>query len=106
MEFVANNNLWRIAYVNPMSNQLLRSDGSRTIAVTDNSVKTIFIADNITGALLLKVYCHELCHVWCFELNLHLPIEFEELMCDFIATYGRDIIQTADYLFSNIRRVA
>ena len=106
MVFVANGNLWKIQYVNSMSNQLLRSDGSRTIAVTDNSVKTIYIADNITGELLLKVFCHELCHVWCFELSLHIPLEFEEIMADFIATYGRDIIQTADYLFGNMRMVS
>lgn len=106
MQFVANNTLWKILFVNPMSNQLLRSDGSRTIGVTDNMLKTIFIADNLPSDLLLKVLRHELCHVWCFELELHLPLEFEELLCDFIATFGTNIFETADYLFGNIRRVA
>lgn len=104
MEFFVNGNIWLLKFVNPLSNDLLRSDMSRTCGVTDNSVKTIFIADNMDDYMTDKVLVHELSHVHAMEYNYSIPIEVEEIVCDFLSLYGRKIIYQADDIMSKIMR--
>ena len=102
MRFTVCGNVWYLVFVRPMDNSLLRSDGSRTIGVSDNKVKTVFIADNLPEKLTDKVLCHELCHVFSFENNLDIPIYIEEMISDFMSKYGRDIIYLADRIMSDM----
>ena len=102
MRFTVCGSAWFLVFVRPMDNRLLRSDGSRTIGVSDNKVKTVFIADNLPEKLTDKVLCHELCHVFSFENNLDIPIDIEEMISDFMSKYGRDIIYLADRIMRDM----
>lgn len=105
MWFVANNNLWKIEFVDSSADVLLRGDGSRSVAVTDNVSKTVSVSNAIDGDFLRKVICHELTHVFMFEYNIFIKLEAEEFICDFVATYGTDIINLTDNIFNVIRRL-
>lgn len=107
MTFSVEGEVWRLQFVNPRSNQLRRSDGSVTIGVSDNNVKTVFISDSLSDSMTDKVLCHELVHVFSFAHNLSIPMETEEIIADFLSLYGRDIIYLADSLLHDVlERVA
>lgn len=105
--FKVNGQKWKIKAVSASDTHLMRSDGSITVGVADNNDKTVYISMYLHGAFLDKVLCHELTHVFCFEYDINIPIETEELIADFLSLYGRDIIYLADNIINNyIRRVA
>lgn len=106
MKVSINGEEWRIRFVSPHSNALLRSDGSSSVAVTDDTLHTIFVSDAISGQFLRKVMTHEVCHAFSFSYGLDIPIEIEEQIADFLASYGRDIIRTADEIFSRLVKIA
>lgn len=106
MEFLINGILWEIEYVHPMSEKLLRSDRSRTVGVTDLSKGMIYINSMLSGEFLRKVITHEVCHASMFSYGIFVDIETEELICDFIASNGREIFEIADELFRVIKNVA
>lgn len=107
MNFTVNNHTWRLQFVRPSSENLRRSDGSYTFGVTDNSVKTVFVMENMSDYMTDKVICHELTHVFSFENNCYIPIETEEIIADFMSLYGRSIIYLADEIMRNLlRRIA
>lgn len=105
MIFDVNGETWGIAFVDPRNSVLMRSDGSFSIAVTDDTTKTISISKGISGDFLRKVISHEICHVYSFAYDLFIPIDIEEQIADFIATYGRDVLQTADEIFKRLDRL-
>ena len=100
--FFVNDIKWDIIFVNNINSVLRRSDGSYTYGVTDNNTKSIYLADTLEGEFLTKVLCHEMCHVFSFSYNLHIPIETEEIIADFISLYGRDIIYIVDTVLNDI----
>ena len=106
MTFVVNNILWRIEFVKPNSSLLLRSDGSRTVGVTDRRTHMVYISNSLSGSFLHKVLCHEIVHTAICSYDVDLTIEQEELVADLIATYGEEIIDTANRLFERLRMVA
>lgn len=101
MFFNVHGNIWKIQFVNPANSELLRSDGSRTLGVSDNSVKKMFIADNLSDEMTERVLCHELTHCICFENNISIPLETEEWLCNFMADHGKEII----YLLDDLLRI-
>lgn len=101
MTFTVNGQNWVAVFVDPRSKHLRRSDGSRTIGVTDDSLKTVFLADNLSDEMLDKVFCHELCHVFSFSYGLSMDINTEEIVADFMSLYGRQII----YLLDDIMKI-
>ena len=107
MVFVVNKNIWRIEFVNPYSDNLVMSNGNRVLGLCDNNIKTIFIANNQYGYKREHIICHEITHSICFEYDLHLDYELEEWLCNFMADYGREIIDILDSILSeNIRKFA
>lgn len=107
MVFPVGDSIWRLRFVQPMSDDLRRSDGSRTLGVSDNSIKTIFVADNLSEDMEERVICHELTHCICFEYDIDLPIESEEWLCNFMSDHGREIICILDdLLFSLHQKIA
>lgn len=107
MNFTVNGHTWLLQFVRPSSSHLLRSDLTRTIGVSDNNLKTVFIADNLSDYMLDRVICHELVHVFSFENNCSYDIQTEEVIAEFLSLFGRDIIYLADELLGDIlRRVA
>lgn len=105
MYFEVNGQIWRILLVSANNAELRRSDGTLSLAVTDNNDKTVYVNRNVHGAMLDKVLCHELCHVFSFSHGLHIPIETEEIIADFLATYGRDVFSVADDILTRFYRV-
>ena len=106
MVFRVRDSLWRLEFCRPNSPNLLRSNGTRTVGVSDNSVKTVWIADNLSDYMVDKVLCHELVHVYCFEKNYYVDISTEEIIADFMSLYGRDIIYLADKIMDSVLKIA
>ena len=106
MNFVVNGIEWNLILVEPYSDNLKRSDNTITLGVTDNNAKTIYINNRLSDAMFDKVLCHELCHVASFSYNLHIDIQTEEIIADFLSTYGREIFDIADDLLRRFMRVA
>lgn len=100
--FEINGIVWEIIYVNPFSNDLRRSDRTLTVGVTDMSKRTVFLSNRLKGAFLRKVLAHELVHCFMFSYDIHIPIEEEEFIADWVATYGTDLIYLLDDLMRNI----
>lgn len=96
MTFYVNGQRWSVAYCNPLSDNLRRSDGSLTLGVTDNSVKTVFMSNRLNGFKHEHVLAHELCHVICFEYNVNIGIGLEERLCNFMADHAREIVEILD----------
>lgn len=93
---------WKIIDVPGNFSELKRSDNVFVLGVTDNSMHRVYIASGLSNALYTKVLTHELCHVFCFSYDLCMDIQTEEIVADFVATYGRDIIDIADNVLSNL----
>ena len=106
MKFAVNNQEWELVFVKPSSKHLMRSDGSITIGMTDNNTKTIYINNRLSDAMFDKVLLHELSHVHAMEYNYSIPIEVEEIVCDFLSLYGRSVVDIADDLLRRFMRVA
>ncbi len=107
MFFKIGSSTWRLKFVKPSSRNLLRSDGTWTFGVTDNNVKTVFLLENMSDYMTDKVLMHELCHTHAIEYDYYMPIEVEEIVCDFMSLYGRSVVYMADDIMSNIlRRIA
>lgn len=104
MVFIVNNHIWRLQFVKGGSENLKRSDGSYTFGVTDNNVKTVFIIDNASEYMTDKILLHELSHVHAMEYNYSIPIEVEEIVCDFLSLYGRSVVYMVDDLMNKIMR--
>lgn len=102
MIFNVNGNAWELRFVNPTNINLKRSNNSYALGVTDNNVKTVYIANNLHLALRRKVLLHELTHVHAMEYNYYMPIEVEEVVADFMSLYGTDIVFLADDILKNI----
>lgn len=100
--FKCNETIWCLAFVSPCSDMLRRSDGSRTVGMTDNNTKTVYLSNLLYGKFLDKVLCHELVHVASFSYDYEIDIETEEIIADFMSLYGREIIYLADDLMKSI----
>lgn len=79
---------------------LMRSDGTYTFGMTDRNTRNIYILNMIHGNFYDRVLCHELCHAFCLSYNLTMDIQTEEIVADFLATYGREVFAVADELIS------
>lgn len=106
MNFIVNNQEWRLLFVKPNSKELMRSDGSITLGMTDNNVKTVFVNNRLNDYMTDKVICHELTHVFAFEFDYYMDIETEEIVADFMSLYSRNIILLLDDLIKVLRRIA
>lgn len=104
--FEINGVSWDLRIVPPDSKDLERSDGSLTYGVTDRSIQTVYIANNLFLSFRWKVLCHEIVHAAMYSYNVFLTVEQEEIVADLIATYGREIIDTADSIFYRLNRRA
>lgn len=109
--FWMNGDHWNVRFVPPQDNVLIDRTGSRTLAVSDYSTKTISIANTLHGELLNRVFIHELGHCVMFSYGLlselhrmvkkRYWIEAEEWACNFISDYGQFVIRTARDILGN-----
>ena len=101
--FDINGEWWRVKLCSPLHPALVRSDGSVTIGMCDDTVKTIYISEAIDSNLMKKVLCHEITHAAMFSYNINLDMHQEELLADLLATYGQEIIHNTNQLFNRIK---
>lgn len=94
--FEINGIKWNIEFVPVTSPFLTRSDGSQSVGVTDANTSTVYLSNRLKGAFLRRVTAHELCHCFCFSYDIHMPIEQEEYMADWISLYGSDLVYLLD----------
>ena len=106
MTFIVNNQEWKLLFVKPNSKELMRSDGSITLGMTDNNVKTVFVNNRLNDYMTDKVICHELTHVFAFEFDYYMDIKTEEIVAEFMSLYSRNIILLLDDLIKVLRRIA
>lgn len=104
MKFTVNNQEWELVLVNPNSKNLMRSDGSITLGMTDNNVKTVFINNRLNNYMTDKVLCHELTHVYAFSFDYFIDIQTEEIVADFLSLFGRDIIYLLDDIIKILKK--
>ena len=95
---------WRIAMVSPIDPVLRRRDGSYTLGVCDDIIKTIFINNELSQKYIEKVLGHELTHAAMFSYNIELTLEQEEVLADLIATYGQEIVYITNLVFKRIMK--
>ena len=98
LNFELNGIQWQIVWVDNKNSLLSRTDGSMSVGVTDMNTHCIYLAKSLHGAFLRKVIIHELCHCVCMSYNIYMPIEQEEMLCDFVATYGDQVFEIVDIL--------
>jgi hypothetical protein len=91
---------WDLHLVAPHSSMLMRSDNTFTFGMTDRTTRCIYISDRISGKFQERVLCHELCHAFCLSYDIYMPVETEEIVADFLATYGREVFALADQIIS------
>ena len=104
MFFTINGTMWQVQYENPLSGELRRSDGTISLGVTDRNTHTIYLSDKLQGFMERKVLIHEVCHAICMSYDVYLPIEQEEILCDFVATYGDEVFGIVDMILMAVRR--
>ena len=100
--FTINGMDWNLSRVCSHSPMLMRSDGTYTFGMTDRNTRDIYISNMIHGNFYDRVLCHELCHAFCLSYNLTMDIQTEEIVADFLATYGREVFALADELISGL----
>lgn len=105
MTFLVNNQEWKLQFVKPNSRNLMRSDGSITIGMTDNNTKTVYINNRLNDYMADKCLAHELCHVYAFSFNYFMDIQTEEIVADFFSLFGRDMVYQLDYFSEILKRV-
>lgn len=94
--FIVNNHVWKLDIVSPIDRRLVNSDGVYTLGVTDRNTREVCISNVLSGYMLDKVLSHEMVHVYMLEYDYDLSIETEELIADFVATYGRELFEVVD----------
>lgn len=102
MVFTVNGNKWRLEFARPGSRNLQRSDGTYTFGTTDRNLKTVFIMSGMSEYMTDKVLVHELAHTHAIEYNYFIPLEIEEIVCDFLSLYGRSVVYMADDIMGKI----
>ena len=98
LNFELNSIQWQIVWVDSKNSLLSRTDGSMSVGVTDMNTHCIYLAKSLHGAFLRKVIIHELCHCVCMSYNIYMPIGQEEMLCDFVATYGDQVFEIVNIL--------
>lgn len=102
MTFSINNRIWHIVFTASNSPKLRRSDNSLTVGVTDDNDGCVYLSDVLRGEFLRKVLCHELVHCFMFSYSIHIPIQEEEYIANWVATYGTDLITLLDNLMYSL----
>ena len=73
--FLINNVYWKLAFVSSEFPLLQKPNGEFSIGACDNLTRTIYLNENLQGALLKKVLCHEITHAAMFSYNVELSID-------------------------------
>ena len=68
--------------------------------ITHFSEGEIYINKDISDYLIKRTIRHELTHAFLFSYGMGQYEEFsEENVCDFVETYGEDIVEMTNYIY-------
>ena len=101
--FNINGYYWHIKLVSSNHPKLQKYDGTYALGSCDGDTQTIYISLNVPTEKFKKVMCHEITHAAMFSYNVFLNEDQEELIADLIATYGQEIINVTNRIFSRIQ---
>lgn len=104
MTFKINGIKWKVRVVSPEHPRLIRSNGSRTDGCCDRHAHSIYLNGYININKMQKVLYHEITHAAMFSYDIDLSLQQEELIADLLASYGKEIITTADNIFNRISK--
>ena len=93
---------WRVLIVSSNHPAIQRPNGTSTLGCCDDTVKTIYIVEGLTDFYFKKVLCHELVHACMYSYNIDLNEYQEEVLADLVSTYGQEIMQITNSLFSRL----
>ena len=102
--FNINGTDWKVKLVSSNHPKIKRRDGSVALGSCDNTTKTIYINEQTPKLKLKKVLCHEITHAAMFSYSVEMNLDQEELLADLIATYGEEIIDVTNRIFSRIAK--
>lgn len=102
--FIINGEIWSVLLVSPNLPALQKSDGGYALGMCYDGNKTIYINMDLANDpdMFKKVLCHEITHAAMFSYNVSLDYSQEELLADLIATYGEEIIEVTNRIFSHL----
>lgn len=95
---------WKVKLVSSNHPKIKRRDGSITWGSCDNIDKAIYINQDTPRDKLKKVLCHEITHAAMFSYDVEMNLDQEELVADLIATYGEEVIDVTNRIFSRIAK--
>lgn len=95
------NQSWKIKLVADDSKYLERQDDEMSVCgITHFAHATIYINREIDKSVMLDTITHELTHAYLFVYGFGQVENFtEEMLCDIMGAYARDIITQADEIF-------
>lgn len=101
--FYINGIKWNVCFVN-CDNPILYDyiNNVFSVATTDLLTHTIYISNEIYGNFLYKVLKHEIYHCYEFSMTYDFPTYYEEIIADFIANYGEELIDIAQNVYEQI----
>ena len=82
---------------------LLTPSGNFSIGVCDKKTQKIYINENLEDLEFKKVLCHEIVHAAMLSYSVILTDVEEELVADLIASYGEEIIEITNSIFSKMK---
>lgn len=100
--FIINGITWLVKCVQPNDPVLMNEYGDFTLGCCDNTRQMIYIAETLGPKMFNKVLCHEVTHAAMFSYGVLLTIDQEELLADIFATYGKEIIEVTNKVFSKL----
>ena len=105
--FTINGEAWQILLVSPYHPALQRSDGSWALGMCYDDNKTIYIDIDLLdeSKRFKKVLCHEITHAAMFSYDVELAYEQEEVLADILATYGEEIVDITNKIFSRLHSI-
>ena len=101
--FKINGDNWRVVFVSPYHLMLKKKDGSYTLGACVDDTKKIYINNKLSLEKIKKVLCHEITHAAMFSYDIQLTYDQEELLADLLATYGQEVIDITNKIFSKIK---
>ena len=101
--FKINGDDWRVVFVSPYHPMLKKKDGSYTLGACVDDTKKIYINNKLSLEKVKQVLCHEITHAAMFSYDIQLTYDQEELLADLLATYGQEVIDITNKIFSKIK---
>lgn len=91
--------------VDPFHPMLMRDNGTFSVGACDSETRAIYINDTLNYNFLKHVLCHEIVHAAIFSYGVILSIAEEEFIAELIATYGEEIIEITNSIFSKLKNI-